>query len=94
MTLKPFTCGIVASLFSLALSAQAFSQEKEVSTEPPLKIEQSQLATITASVMASDVASREVTLKGPQGNLAIVTVDNHVKRLNEVKVGDNVTAHY
>jgi hypothetical protein len=52
------------------------------------------LVTITASVEAIDLADREVTLKGPLGNSVTFTVDQRVKRLNEVKVGDLVRADY
>lgn len=50
--------------------------------------------TIQASIEAIDLESREVTLKGPQGNLVTVEVDNRVKRLSEFRVGDVVTAEY
>lgn len=49
---------------------------------------------MTARVEAIDVAKREVTLKGPLGNLETVVVSDEVKRLDEIKVGDNVTAKY
>jgi hypothetical protein len=48
---------------------------------------------ITASVEAVDPGKREVTLKGPLGNTATFVVDQRVKRLNEFKVGDHVTAN-
>jgi hypothetical protein len=50
--------------------------------------------TITASVQSIDQKSREVTLKGPLGNTVTLTVDKRVKRLDEMKVGDLVTAEY
>lgn len=52
------------------------------------------LVSLTASVEAIDLKSREVTLKGPLGNEVTFTVDKRVKRLNEVKVGDLVSADY
>jgi len=52
------------------------------------------LATVTASVEAIDLTNREVTLKGPLGNTVTFTVDQRVKRLSEVKVGDFVRADY
>jgi hypothetical protein len=60
----------------------------------PLTAEDAALVTVTATVQAIDVAKREVTLKGPLGNLNTFTVDKHVKRLDEVKVGDAVTVEY
>lgn len=59
-----------------------------------LSREDAVLITVTASVEAIDIGKREVTLKGPLGNTATFTVDQRVKRLNEVKVGDLVQADY
>jgi hypothetical protein len=49
---------------------------------------------VTAKVTAIDYTTREVTLKGPLGNVVTFTVDKAVQRLNEIKVGDDVTAEY
>jgi len=56
--------------------------------------EEAVLVTIEARVESIDRAKREVTLKGPLGNMATVTVDQRVKRFHEVKVGDFVRADY
>jgi hypothetical protein len=56
--------------------------------------EDSILVTVTASVEAINYTNREVSLKGPLGNTVTFSVDQRVKRLNEVKVGDFVTADY
>jgi hypothetical protein len=45
---------------------------------------------ITARVEAIDYSARTVTLRGPQGNSRTINVDSQVKRLNEVKPGDEV----
>lgn len=52
------------------------------------------LVSLTASVEAINYTNREVTLKGPLGNEVTFTVDQRVKRLDEVKVGDFVRADY
>jgi len=49
---------------------------------------------VTAKVEAIDQAKREVTLKGTLGNVVTFVVDKRVQRLNEVSVGDEVTADY
>jgi hypothetical protein len=59
-----------------------------------LSREEAVLVTVTASVEAIDLGKREVSLKGPLGNTVTFTVDQRVKRLNEVKVGDLVQADY
>jgi hypothetical protein len=48
----------------------------------------------TAKVQAIDVAKREVTLKGPLGNIETIVVSGSAQRLNEVKVGDDVTVSF
>ena len=49
---------------------------------------------VTATVEAIDYATRSVTLRGPEGNTRTIKVDPSVKRLNEVKKGDQVVARY
>jgi hypothetical protein len=49
---------------------------------------------MTAKVEAIDYDKRTVTLMGPQGNRRMVKVDESVKRLNEVKPGDEVVVRY
>ena len=73
------------------VSINLYSQQNEEGL-PPKEL-WSQI-TVQASIEAIDLASREVTLKGPQGNLVTVEVDNRVKRLSEFKVGDVVSAEY
>jgi len=85
-------------LFSVVLGASlAFNTSaQEIKSAPPkpLSAERSLLVTVTARVEAVDQAKREVTLKGPLGNVVTFAVDERVKRLKEVKVGDEVTADY
>ena len=57
-------------------------------------VETSTVVTITATVEALDLASRMVTLKGPKGNTITFKVDDRVKNLPQVKVGDQVAAKY
>ena len=77
---------------TLALNAPA--QDTKPAAPKPLSAERTILVTVTAKVEAIDQAKREVTLKGPLGNVITFVVDKRVKRLNEVKVGDEVTADY
>jgi Cu/Ag efflux protein CusF len=82
--------GLCSALAGAVLVAGAFAQGTQA--PQPRTLEQS--VTVTARVEAIDVAKREVTLKGPLGNLETVVVSDEVKRLDEIKVGDNVTAKY
>lgn len=77
---------------TLALNAPA--QDTKPAAPKPLSAERTILVTVTAKVEAIDQAKREVTLKGPLGNVITFVVDKRAKRLNEVKLGDEVTADY
>jgi hypothetical protein len=50
--------------------------------------------TLAATVEAIDVAGRNVSLKGPKGNVVDVHVPEDYTRFNELKVGDTVRATY
>lgn len=49
---------------------------------------------ITATVEAINTAARELTLKGPRGNVVVVQVPESVKRFPEIKVGDRISVRY
>ena len=53
-----------------------------------------QTVKVTATITAIDKASREVTLKGPQGNEVTVTAGSEIKNFDKLKVGDQVAAQY
>jgi hypothetical protein len=82
--------GVMCVAFGVHLSAQGATQAPAT---PPTKVVE-QVVTETATVTAIDLAKREVTLKDSLGKLETVVVSDDVKRLDEVKVGDNVTAKY
>ena len=83
---------LLGAVFGAGLALNAPAQETK--SAAPLSAERSLLVTVTAKVEAVDQAKREVTLKGPLGNVVTFVVDQRVKRLQEVKVGDEVTADY
>ncbi|HSC62337.1 MAG TPA: hypothetical protein VLD35_01790 [Caldimonas sp.] len=49
---------------------------------------------IIATVEAVDAAKREITLKGPKGNVVPLKVDPEVRNLEQVKVGDRLRVRY
>ena len=49
---------------------------------------------LTATITAIDKASRDVTLKGPQGNEVTLTAGPEVKNFDQMKVGDQVNVEY
>jgi hypothetical protein len=49
---------------------------------------------LTAAITAIDKATRDVTLKGPQGNEVTLTAGPEVKNFDQMKVGDQVNVEY
>lgn len=87
----------------LALSACAANKPVPAPPPPTVSVSSSQTATggtveetvtVTAAVQAIDVATRQVTLKGPDGELVTIKVSDDVKNLAQVKKGDLVTAAF
>ena len=54
----------------------------------------SQTITTRSKVQEIDLATRQVTLVGPQGNVFTVRAGDAVRNLDKVKVGDTVVATY
>ena len=54
----------------------------------------SEVVKISATVEAIDHASRQVTLRGPQGKLVTLDVSEAARNLDQVEVGDTVEAEY
>jgi hypothetical protein len=75
----------LAALLASPLVTQAAAQSKTL---------QGETRTITATVEAIDAQTRTLTLKGPEGNYVDVEAGPDVKRFNEIKVGDKITARY
>jgi Cu/Ag efflux protein CusF len=82
-----------AILAGSSLNMLAAEEAHEHHGGPPGRHE-AVLVEVTASVEAIDPKTREVTLKGPMGNEVTFTVDERVKRFDEIKVGDHVHADY
>ena len=51
-------------------------------------------AEFRGTVEAIDHVKRRVTLKGPEGKTRTIKVDPSVKRLDEVKKGDQIVVRY
>ena len=49
---------------------------------------------VTATITAIDKATRDITLKGPQGNEMTVTAGPEVRNFDNLKVGDQVNLNY
>ena len=53
-----------------------------------------QTVKVTATITAIDAKTRDITLKGPQGNEVTVTAGPEVKNFAQMKVGDQVNIEY
>lgn len=73
--------------------AQAQTAGAVVAKEPG-KVSMAEAVRVSATVQAIDKATREVTLKGPDGNVFVVTAGPEVRNFDQVKVGDQVVARY
>ena len=77
----------------LLTTAPCWSDESAPATDKP-SLYTSETATITALVVAIDHQTREVTLRGPEGNTMTFTASEDARNLDQVNVGDTVTAQY
>jgi len=77
----------------LLASAPCWSDESAPAVEKP-SLHTSQTATMTAVVEAIDHETREVTLKGPEGDTMTFVAGDDVRNLDQVSVGDTVVAQY
>jgi hypothetical protein len=84
-------CAVVlASLLFLGTAGSVLAAD-DMAKKP---IVVSDKVTVKATVEAIDHTNRVVALKGPEGNVVELAVDPSVKRFDNLKVGDSVTAAY
>ena len=89
---------LIGSIGIVVVSAIAWSAQAQTGTvmtgSAPGKAGVAQTVKMTATITAIDKATRDVTLKGPQGNEITVTAGPEVKNFDNMKVGDQVNAEY
>jgi Cu/Ag efflux protein CusF len=78
----------IAASMSLPAAAQ------QPATPPLDAAGAAEVVTITAKVQAVDLANRTAQLVGPRGRTFTIKVDERVKNLAQVKVGDEVVVKY
>jgi Cu/Ag efflux protein CusF len=83
----------IAAAIALAPAAGAQTGSAMVGTAPGAAVA-AQTIKITATITAIDKSTRDVTLKGPEGNLVTVTAGPEVKNFDKLKVGDKVDLQY
>jgi len=85
----------IAFVASAALAASASAQTgAAVVSKGPGVVSAAQTTKVTATITKIDPATREVTLKGPQGREVTIQAGPEVKNFAQMKVGDTVTAEY
>ena len=86
----------IAAAVSLSLAAWPLGAQTTgaVVGSAPGMAGAAQTVKVTATITAIDKATRDVTLKGPEGNLATVTAGPEVKNFDNLKVGDQVDMQY
>ncbi len=77
----------------LLLNSTAWAQETASAVDKP-SMSASQTVILTATVEAINHETREVTLKGPEGNSVSFVASEEARNLDQVSVGDIVTAEY
>jgi len=94
-TRNPFvTAALVAAIVAFTNAPAIAQSGATVIDAGPGKAGMMQTLNVTATITAIDKAKRDVTLKGPQGNLLTVTAGPEVKNFDKLKVGDQVDMKY
>jgi len=90
--MRSYVLGLAVSV-AIALPVAAQTGEV-VAASAPGKVGVAQTLDVTATITAIDKATRDVTLKGPQGNEMTVTAGPKVRNFDKLKIGDQVNATY
>ena len=90
--MRSYVLGLAVSV-AIALPVAAQTGEVAVASAPG-QVGVAQTVDVTATITAIDKATRDVTLKGPQGNVVTVTAGPDVKNFDRLKVGDQVDLQY
>jgi Cu/Ag efflux protein CusF len=85
---------VAGGMLAVVVLVGATGLEAGETKAKPETVTRARLVTLTATVEAVDVAKRQVTLKGPKGNVETITVGEQVKNLPQVQVGDHVVVKY
>ena len=86
---------LAACIVAAALAAPSFAQQGGiVAGKAPGMAGIAQTVNVQAKITKIDAKTREVTLKGPQGNEVTVEAGPEVKNFSKLKVGDTVDVQY
>ncbi len=91
MKYKLLIIGVVALTMSFS---PLYAAGAEPATGEKVKVVETAVSTIEATVEAVDHETRMVTLKGPDGKSVTIEVQDHVKNFAQVEVGDVLSIDY
>jgi Cu/Ag efflux protein CusF len=83
--MKRLIVGTLSVAVLIAIPRITTAQTKTISSE--MRVE-------TGVVEAIEASSRKVTLRKPDGTMVTTVAGPEIKRFNEVKIGDKITARY
>ena len=83
--MKRLVVGIIAAAVLVSMPRTAMAQAKTITSE--MRVE-------TGTVEAIEASSRTVTLKKADGTFVTTVAGPDIKRFEEIKIGDKVTARY
>ena len=89
--MKPLFIPVIVAVFALVLAACAQNTKKPLDKPG---ISASELVTISATVEAIDLATRQVTLRGADGKRVTLQVSEAARNLDQVEIGDIVETEY
>lgn len=84
---------LILFIVLLLTSPTCWSEEAAPATDKP-SLSTSQTVVVTAQVEAINHETREVTLRGPEGNIVSFVASEEARNLDQVQVGDTVIAEY
>jgi hypothetical protein len=96
--MKVGTSMIAVAIASILIGAAPFAARAQTttssSTTAPGKVGMSETVKMTATVVLIDPGSRDLVLIDSQGKMHKINVSDQARNLDQVKVGDKVTAEY
>ena len=84
----------LAAVLACAAFARAEKPAAQTTEAGHKHVATNQTQEVSATIEAIDKTSRMITLKGKDGNTRMIFAGPEVKRFDELKVGDTVTASY
>ena len=82
---------IFAACAAVVLTSNPLFAEEAAPAEDTARI---MGVSLEAEVTAIDYEARELSLRGPQGNIITITAGDHIERLEDISVGDSIVTTY